>query len=193
MRQRLLRLCDFARTLGCPRTAASASTLRFSADARLLACGCVCSRSATSRGRSPARHGRICFSVTNSHGRLAARGRQRPFQLCGLLRLNCRSHAALSASVLHANPSNSRSAPSLFTLSHVRLIQAFSFLLKLTPFRAPELSTNSTMGPGVQFNGAAPGPPSFFNPLYEAARDPPSESISWKGVQTFSATNVRPV
>ena len=68
-----------------------------------------------------------------------------------------------------------------------------SFSGLITPFRAPELSTNSTMGPGVQFNGAAPGPPSFFNPLYEAARDPPSESISWKGVQTFSATNVRPV
>ena len=44
------------------------------------------------------------------------------------------------------------------------------------------------MGPGVQFDGAATGPPSFFNPLYDAAREPPSESISWKGVQTFSAT-----
>ena len=33
------------------------------------------------------------------------------------------------------------------------------------------------MGPGVQFNGAAPGPPSFFNPLFDEARVPPSESI----------------
>ena len=32
------------------------------------------------------------------------------------------------------------------------------------------------MGPGVQFNGAAPGPPSFFNPLFDEAREPPSES-----------------
>ena len=33
------------------------------------------------------------------------------------------------------------------------------------------------MGPGVQFNGAAPGPPSFFNPLFDEAREPPSESV----------------
>ena len=39
----------------------------------------------------------------------------------------------------------------------------------------------------------SPGPPSFFNPLYDAARDPPSESISWKGIQTLSTPNVCPV
>ena len=82
-----------------------------------------------------------------------------------------------SAASSRPTPSSSKSAPSLITLSHFRFIQLFSFLLQLTPFRAPELSTNSTMGPGVQFNGAAPGPPSFFNPLFDEAREPPSESV----------------
>ena len=46
---------------------------------------------------------------------------------------------------------------------------------------------------GAQTFEFQPGPPSFFNPLYDAARDPPSESISWKGIQTLSTPNVCPV
>ena len=97
---RLLRLDDFARTLGDSRAAASDTAPRLLAVARLFACDNVCFGPATSRGRSVARVRkrlpRLCdFAMT-----LSCRARKRLPRLCDFARtLGC-SRAAASASAL---------------------------------------------------------------------------------------------